>query len=306
MSKQVQTANETNLLFLDRIMKQFEQMEVSANGQKTRDLLQTPFSAGRPDVYECRSKRNLFMLTLWPIIDKLFYCLVPFLFLIVSNLLIIRNISKAEKMCQVLKLKISYTNKPRAGQQASQANRLPAPRDANSCGKKPADEGYLLPNSHRPNEFWRERKKQLKRYHLVNRRFTIMLLSLSFAFLLLTLPVVIMFLFLEYFDRQIESMTDLSKSTASYEWLRKAQKISTLLMYLNHSINFFSSTSPPARAFRQQFYRNFVNSKCVAIKIKPNAACMDIKKNIKLVTGGGAGHNRQKQMELKLKSSLYD
>ena len=216
-------------------------------------------------------------------------------------------------MCQVLKLKISYTNKRPTNEAQPNQGQLPASFDAklknptgeNASLRKQAtqnDEGYLLRGSPRPiksNEFLRERKKQLKKYHLVNRRFTIMLLSLSFAFLLLTLPVVIIFLFLEYFSRQIESMDDLSKSTASYEWLRKAQKISTLLMYLNHSINFFLYFATGSR-FRQQFYRNFFNMKHVSIKIKPNA-CMDIKKNIKFV-----GHNHQKQMDLKLKSSLYD
>jgi hypothetical protein len=118
---------------------------------------------------------------------------------------------------------------------------------------------------HSSNEI-KEKIIQFKKYHLVGKKFTIMLLSVSICFLILTFPVVIIYVMLEKIQKNIDEMNDLNESNKSYDLLRNVQKMSTLLMYLNHSINFFIYFLTGAR-FRQQFYKSFLNSNNLKINI---------------------------------------
>ena len=79
---------------------------------------------------------------------------------------------------------------------------------------------------------------------------------------MLTLPIVIIYAVLGKIEKYIESLSDLNKSIEMYETLNVAQKISYLLMYLNHSVNFFIYFSTSARYRRIFFTDYFCDIKC--------------------------------------------
>ena len=82
-------------------------------------------------------------------------------------------------------------------------------------------------------------KARYKKYFLVDKKFTILLLSLSILFVILTSPIVILYVGMSSIQNYIESLADLNRSLRLYDMLTKIQQTSYLLMYLNHSVNFF-------------------------------------------------------------------
>ena len=74
------------------------------------DILKTLESEIRSNVslwldqrdYECKIVDTVLTKTVWPVADKLVYSFLPFLFVIVFNVLIIKNISKVQKYKYIL------------------------------------------------------------------------------------------------------------------------------------------------------------------------------------------------------------
>ena len=181
-------------------------------------------------IYTCEIKKNKFALDILPILDKLVYCLIPFWLLAIMNFLIIRKTnvktSKEHKYKYIAKF------------------------------QKEDVENHFKSNV-------RSKKKQIKNksveYHLIGRKFTIMLLAKSFGFLIFTLPILIMFVCLKKIENYLENIKDLENMTKGYEILYIVQKTTYLLMYLNHSINFFIyfKFSPRFRRILFEFFTWF-------------------------------------------------
>ena len=97
----------------------------------------------------------------------------------------------------------------------------------------------------------KEKIIQFKKYHLVGKKFTILLLAISFSFLILTFPVVLTYLLIDPLMKKYDKM-EINESNLNFERFGYIQKITELLMYLNHSINFYIYFITSFR-FRQQF-----------------------------------------------------
>jgi hypothetical protein len=246
--------------------------------------------------YECKIKKNFFTQNVWPIADKLVYCFLPFSLLLVINSIIVLNIKKSQNYKYILyvsklispnghgidsysgcdielenltdKIKNIKINELNGGNIDNKTMNFlkklsyltEDDKNLKSSKKsKPFDAQKI--NRLRTIEI-KEKIIKYKKYHLIGRKFTFMLLGISFAFLILTLPIVVIYAFLGKIEKYIESLSDLNKSIAMYEILNVAQKISYLLMYLNHSINFFIYFTTSAR-FRRIFFTDyFCDIKC--------------------------------------------
>lgn len=253
---------------------------------------------------ECRFKKNIMTIHVWPILDKIVYCLAPFILILVFNILIITNISRAQKFRYVLyesrvKLTDSYNsvhmniiNEKENNFANSSTNKLISRtnftsnvinnhniyvKKQNIYKFKPKSNGIGYRRSNPKSEEERSRNSKLKKSQLFSKRLTIMLLSISFSFLLLTFPVVVVYVLLDVTLKNIDSLEDLNESNKSYEWLAIAQKITGLLMYLNHSINFFIYFFTGAR-FRTYFKR-IVSKKTKLLRILSTDKNFLIKRN---------------------------
>ena len=243
--------------------------------------------------FECKIVKNTFTENIWPVADKLVYSLIPFVLIFTFNILIIVNIKKSQNYKYILyisKLKndssmlnddknekspLNRTNESTRHFKPNNTivyenNKIKSASSVNTSYRIRINEANSslcrkMYKQHSSNEI-KEKIIQFKKYHLVGKKFTIMLLSVSICFLILTFPVVIIYVMLEKIQKNIDEMNDLNESNKSYDLLRNVQKMSTLLMYLNHSINFFIYFLTGAR-FRQQFYKSFLNSNNLKINI---------------------------------------
>ncbi|RNA00614.1 FMRFamide receptor-like [Brachionus plicatilis] len=194
--------------------------------------------------YECQFVSGEAFKQLWPIIDKLFYCLIPFCVIVFVNFTIIMNISKTQKykyFVYVSKMKSDDSSKV---EMASLTQRSHS-RDLsyNTCSKS---RSIACSNfAHLSN--------QAENTKLFGKKITFTLLWVSFMFLILTLPVMLLYIFLNRITIMIEKSAD---PVRNYEWLSIAQKFTGILMYLNHSLNFFVYYFTGAR-FRQKFWNIF-------------------------------------------------
>ncbi len=157
----------------------------------------------------CEIKKTRFASNILPIMDKFVYCLIPFILLTLINMLIIKKIN------------VTSTNKQKYKYIAKFSSSID-------------QENVFIHTNYDPSQ-----SSKLGEYHLIGRKFTLLLLAKSFGFLSLTLPIVIMFVFLKQIETYIEATVDLEAMTRGYEILYYVQKTSYLLMYLNHSANFF-------------------------------------------------------------------
>ena len=180
------------------------------------------------ETYRCEITNNMFTVSVLPVFDKFVYCLFPFFILSIMNLLIIKkaNLTPSKKN------RFLYIAKFGSKNELDEEKRI--------CSLK-------------ANKTHRE-------YHLIGRKFTVMLLAKSFGFLILTLPIVIMFVMLGHIENYIENTADLGKMTKLYEQLNIVQKATYLLMYMNHSMNFFIYFKFSSR-FRRILYQNILHRK---------------------------------------------
>jgi len=221
----------------------------------------------------------------WPIIDKFVYSVIPFIFIIIFNTLIIVNINKAQTYrylfyaaniksvefsqtslnnIKMVDMKIADKKTLTTSLNFSNNNRnyLTAPNSFSSLKKKPSSIKSIAnsnkhggKNKQLSNEI-KAKLESIKMNNLIGKRLTILLLSLSFGFLLCTFPIVFLFVFIESIQENINEIRDIQESNRALEWLHFAQRISSVFMYLNHSINFFIYFLTSQR-FRQQFSRLF-------------------------------------------------
>jgi hypothetical protein len=227
----------------------------------------------------------------WPIIDKLVYSIIPFIFIIIFNTFIIKNINKAQtyrylfyaaniksvefsqtslnnikmidmKMRDKKTLTTSFNFSNNNNNNRNSRFYLTAPNSFQSLIKKPSSIKSITSsnkhgarNKHLSNEI-KAKLESLKKNNLIGKRLTFMLLSLSFGFLICTFPIAFLFVFFESIQESINEIKDIQESNRALEWLHFAQHISSLFMYLNHSINFFIYFFTSQR-FRQQFSKMF-------------------------------------------------
>jgi hypothetical protein len=247
--------------------------------------------------YECRIKPSVFAQTVWPIMDKLMYSLLPFILILVFNLLIVINLSKAQKFNYIVYMSKQKTGsntagvRNRSGEDGHSATRQTLSPSTPFGDKKKliykfngssAKDNLKMEKSYsgsdnqnlkktplpQPNQLDPElsiqitrRINSLKKKKNFGKRFTFMLVGLSASFLVLTLPVVVFMLLVEPLKQHIDRIEDLSESNEKYEWLGIAQRVAMLLMYLNHSINFVVYYVTSAR-FRRQ-------AKTMAVSVGP-------------------------------------
>ena len=233
--------------------------------------------------FKCKIVQNDFTKTLWPIADKLVYSVLPFILISIFNVLILINISKVQKYKYILYMskfkneecsnvsidKIKFQSHALCETKNEDGLRVNSQRQDHEI-KTIRKNSQLVQLKNKPNNLSRisvcliddrkgndvkERIIHFKKYHLVCKKFTIMLLSLSFCFLLLTLPVVVIYLLLEPIIQGFQKM-ELNESNSHFEQLQNIQEVSSLLMYLNHSINFFIYFATSSR-FRQYFRKKF-------------------------------------------------
>ena len=207
--------------------------------------------------YECKLENNFFTDKIWPIIDKLFYCFIPFVLQIILSSLILKSINfKKESIKTFL-----YVSK----------FKISTGRQDKSVGAETSSfiiNDDKLPNSYNPilneDNFQLDLtlKARYKKYFLVDKKFTILLLSLSLLFVILTSPIVILYACMSTIQNYIESLADLNRSLRLYDLLTKVQQASYLLMYLNHSVNFFVYIIMCQR-FRRVFCSNFQKTFCL-------------------------------------------
>ena len=246
---------------------------------------------------QCKIKTNIFTKSVWPIADKLIYCILPFLFITLFNILIIINISKVQKYKYTLyvsKLKndliIQHQQQQQQQQQSSfhesihNNNELTSSNANNQILNDELNEGSNNNNNKKDliivykqqlqqqsisaiinNQQQldhkidiKEKIIQFKKYHLVGKKFTILLLAISFSFLVLTFPVVLTYLLIDPLTKKFDKM-EINESNFNFEIFGYIQKITELLMYLNHSVNFYIYFITSFR-FRQQFKLLFKSS----------------------------------------------
>lgn len=224
-----------HLLWFKNIQPISRKDYIPININKSLDFILPNMTSLRHNTeYECKLEINYFTEKIWPIIDKLFYCFLPFVLQIIISSLIIKSINfkkdSTKTFLYVSKFKLS-------------------------TGKRDKSVGFetssfiinddKLPASYNPalneNSFQLDLKlkARYKKYFLVDKKFTILLLSLSILFVILTSPIVILYVSMSSIQNYIESLADLNRSLRLYDILTKIQQTSYLLMYLNHSVNFF-------------------------------------------------------------------
>jgi hypothetical protein len=257
-------------------------------------------------LYECRIKPSQFSQTIWPVIDKFVYSLLPFILILVFNMLIIINVTKTQKYNYIVymsKLKsasggfnneaielesINKAYKCRLMSVSSFADRkkLRTFSRSGAAGFRLGDDYCMEINPNRgqgsPNARSNSAKlnpelisaqieiakkiQSLKKKTFFGKRFTFMLIGLSISFLVLTLPVVVIIVLAEPLKQLIDSIEDISESNRKYELLGMAQRVAFLLMYLNHSINFLVYYATSAR-FRRQFESMFLSESCSLVAL---------------------------------------
>lgn len=209
---------------------------------------------------ECQFVSGNVFKQLWPIIDKLFYCLIPFSVIVFVNFSIILNISKTQKykyFVYVSKIKSDDSSK---AEMATSSHRSHSRDISNNSISKTRSLNCVVSNFSRLSN-------QAENTKLFGKKITFTLLCVSFMFLILTLPVMILYIFLNRIKFWIENSSNPEKY---YEWLSIAQKFTGILMYLNHSLNFYVYYFTSAK-FRQNFLNFFRTKKNIRnsmIKVK--------------------------------------
>ena len=243
--------------------------------------------------YKCKSDENLFMYV-WSTLDKLVFCILPFLSVLILNILIIIYLSKAQKrrndMMQQKNNNANNNNNNKSNINTTTTtttnnnNNNTATTTSTSCNNnlehnysmvttKPIPDNKLriqnvIANNQRILKLTEEiqiddiiiqsdhssprsrqkssisgsminrTKKQTSNDHnLVGKRFSIMLLSITFSFLILTFPLACVYTIKEYITKTNNS--DLLSANKSIQIFTLVVHISRMLMYINHSINFF-------------------------------------------------------------------
>lgn len=210
----------------------------------------------------CRIVENYFTVRIWPIMDKLLYSLVPFVVISTMNYLIIKNVRKSNNAKYVFYTSRIKSDTCNEGVQLISMN-FDAMRRSNSTFAS-ARSNFNLGLGQISNEQYPKQLRSRKN-EVFSRRLTYMLLVTSFCFLFCTFPVTLLFVVLDWL-KDILNTDNIEELNRRYEWLFIAQRSASLLMYINHSVNFFIYFFTSFR-FRQQFKKmlktnlNYLSSK---------------------------------------------
>lgn len=196
--------------------------------------------------YQCQFTSEEVFKQIWPVIDKLFYSLIPFCVIFFVNITIILNISKTEKYKYLVYVsKVKSNDYSKIGMTSLIQNKSNSHESSQNITKYRSIT-YGLSN-------FNQLSNQAENTKLFGKKITYTLLGVSLLFLVLTLPVMILYIFLNKINILIENSDNSEKYN---EWLSIAQKFTGILMYLNHSLNFFVYYFTGAR-FRQKFWNIF-------------------------------------------------
>ncbi|XP_070198812.1 growth hormone secretagogue receptor type 1-like [Littorina saxatilis] len=157
---------------------------------------------------------------IWPWVDAFIYSFLPFIFIIVLNILIVREVIKARAHRQKMQNTPEHHYHHKMPRRHLGAGQNPQGRSGHTSCRRSCGPGE-------------------------GTKLTIMLLSVSFTFLITTLPMNITLIFTAFWNQQKDH--DL-RSIAQFNL---AKTVAELLMYINHSINFclYCATG---QKFRQQ------------------------------------------------------
>lgn len=226
-------------------------------------------SIGASKRRECRIDSSWFGDTAWPVVDKFFYCLMPFVLLLTVNSLILINLRKKQPYNHLFyksSLSSMYNQNQRRQQQSGSKKTSEQTAVVGVASRYEMAE--LLNNNKKVNSSQANSKiisgspkqsslKSLYRKNHIETRFTVLLLSLSFSFLILTLPIVVLMVLVRPIMNTVDGMQDVMEANNALEVLYLFQKLANLFMYTNHSINFFIFYLVSVR-FRKNFQSMFV------------------------------------------------
>lgn len=220
---------------------------------------------------QCKITPSLFARSIWPIADKLAYCILPFLLITLFNVLIVVNIKKVQKYSYTLYVsKLLNQQEPNLKLNNKSEMMATYNQNLNVCkvnlslssnnihsSVKSRSVAEQIPAGSLKTLDIKEKIIQFKKYHLVGKKFTVVLLAISISFLIFTFPVVLTYILIDPLTKKYEKM-EINESNFNFERFGYIQKASELLMYLNHSINFFIYLISSFR-FRQHFMQLFRN-----------------------------------------------
>lgn len=179
----------------------------------------------------------------WPYLDACIYSFIPFIIIIVLNSFIIKNINKARKKRNIMSSHFSTQDQEvMVNLSTNQASR----------GKqKKVEKLYLKPITPTSEilTLGRSTSHTVKRErHESNFRLSCMLICISLSFLFMTMPVNVRLIFQNLYNSyyQLNNKNTTKKSLT--------HSITEILMYLNHSTNFFLYCAT-GKKFREELKR---------------------------------------------------
>lgn len=174
--------------------------------------------------YECDIRDNVFNQKIWPIIDKLIYCVVPFLLVSFFNVFIIKSVQSSSSKSSTINEEKNFLRQDSTVFYNKSSDLIKLSKQSQLSSKMLIDlnEIYVTAMQTRTNQ-------------IMARKYTYLLVGISVIFLGFTLPVVLIYVFIHPIKRSIE----LSESIADYELFIMFQKLASSLMYMNHSLKFF-------------------------------------------------------------------
>ncbi|KAL8616319.1 hypothetical protein ACOMHN_056262 [Nucella lapillus] len=188
----------------------------------TVEIVERPVDGQNVGNCEATPQYDTLVDTVWPWVDACIYSFVPFIFIIVLNILIIREVIKARNTRQ----RLLNTPEHHYHQQVT-------PRRFHSQAVHSRNGGGGVVNCRRTSGAGEGTK------------LTIMLLTVSFTFLLTTLPMNIALIFTAFWNQR--KSHDLQQAAR----FNLTKTVTELMMYVNHTIN-FGLYCATGHKFRQQ------------------------------------------------------
>lgn len=138
------------------------------------------------DNLECQITETSFSKLVWPITDKLIYCIIPFVSIIFCNIFILKDLKK-NKCCMKLSPKLRHRQSDSAVVvYRRNLNRIKMNITETDLSSNAGVAQKILNDL---NERYKE-ALQFKQNQIIEKRFTFMLISISVVFLILTFPIV--------------------------------------------------------------------------------------------------------------------
>ena len=190
--------------------------------------------------FECQINETLFNRIVWPIVDKLIYCILPFILITFFNIYILRDLKKkthrAKFLLKTLKKQPRWHSKSDSAIIVYRKNLNKVKLTVSQTNSSKDNATKFIIKQKVLNDLNGRYKDALKirQNQIIEKRFTFMLICISFVFLILTFPIVLIHAIIVPFRKIFLYSTFFSLETFMY-----AQRVSTLMMYVNHSAKFF-------------------------------------------------------------------